>query len=493
MSDAGHTPPSGTDASVAVVKNLGWLMIGPIFRLLVAIPLAGFTAHQLGLEGYGEFNLALSLVAMFGVVANLGLNEVLTRSVAQRPGDAPVLWSSVLAFKAGPLSVYVGVLFGAAWCLGYSERMVWIVLLLGVAQWLISLENTTRSIFAGYQRMKVLGRFDVVKAIVETVVSFTILYLGYGVVHLAGVRLSMAVFGFCVTAVLLARQWRFRFAWPRWGLMLGLLPSGFRFAQASMLVSLYERSGFVLLAHLAGPAAVGLVSTASTLTEKIFWFAPIVQGVIFPFFSRLQVVERDRFRSAFARALRYQVLIAVGCGLSVSLLGPWLIRFVFPQEFHTAGLVVEVLGWTCAPKLISSLFVTVLQSLSQERRVSWVCAAQCLFYLGVTFVSVSWWGVMGFAWAYLAAEMLGVGLYALLLRRVDAFAEAETRSLVAITICGIALFFVTGLLPGGRDNWLGVMGVLLCFPALLVISRGVSRDDMRYLHGLWLNKRPSLA
>lgn len=479
--------------SVRVLKNLGWLMIGPVFRLAVGIPLAGFTAYHLGLESYGELHLALSLVVLLGVLANWGLNEVLTRSVAQRPEEAQALWVSVLTFKAGLLSVYIAVLVVFGWVLGYAADVLWMVLFLGVAQWMMSLDNASRAVFAGRQQMGVLGGADFAKVAIESILWFSVLALGYGAITLAGVRVVIAIFGFVWVTAMLATRLQIRLARPSWRRVTRMLPAGCQFAIASALTSIYERLGIVLLAQLIGPQAVALVSTATTLTEKIFWFVPSVQGAMFPFFSRLHVSGPDRFGSAFARALRYQVLLAVGCGLGASLLGPWVIRLVFPEAFWTAGRIVEVLGWSCAPKLVSSLLVTILQALSQERQVSWVNVIQCGVYILATFCCVSAWGVLGFAWAYLVAESIGVGLYGGCLWRMGAFADSEVGALVSILGCGVALFFATALFPGGRENCFVVIGALSCFPVLVVISHGVSREDMRYLQGLWMRRRPSVA
>lgn len=489
----GDPTSADTNASVTVVKNLGWLLLGPMLRLAVGIPLAGFTAQHLGLEGYGEFNLALSVVVMFGVLSNLGLNEVLNRAIAQRPEDAASLWMSVLAFKAGPLSAYLVVLLGVAWLFGYTPSVMWMVVLLGGAQWLISLDNTSRAVFAGYQRMGMLGGVEVAKVVIESVLWFSVLYLGFGALALAGVRIVIAALGFVISTLFLFRHFPIRFSRPQWSIATTLLPAGFRFASASALQSIYERIGFVMLAAFAGPQAVALVSTATTLTEKIFWFIPSVQGAIFPFFSRLQVVDRERLRSAFARALRYQLFISVGCGLGASILGPWVIRLVFPQDFWIAGAVVEILAWACVPKLVGSFLTTVLQALGHERQVSSISAIQCVSFICLTFVLIHWWGALGFAWAFFAAETLSVGLQGFLLRRAGFFADINLGSLSAIIACGVVLFGATAWLPGGRDNLLGELVLMVIFPILVLVSHGISLADVHYLQGLWLNKRPSAA
>jgi O-antigen/teichoic acid export membrane protein len=478
-------------ASATVVKNLVWLLLGPVLRLAIAIPLAGFTARSLGLEHYGEFNLALSVVVLLGVLSNLGLNEVLNRTVARQPETAQSLWLSVLAFKAGPLSVYLVILVSIAWLLGYSSSIMAMVLLLGGAQWLMSLENTSRAVFAGCQRMEILGRVEIGKVVIETLLWFTILYLGFGAVALAGGRLVIAALGFVFSTILVVHQFKFRFSRPQWRLAMDLLPSSLRFAQTSAVQSLYDRIGFVLLAAVAGAQAVALVSTATTLTEKIFWFAPSVQSAIFPFFSRLQVTETERVRSAVARALRYQFLVAVGCGLGTSVLGPWVIRLVFPREFWVAGAVIEILGWACVPKLVGNFLVTILQSLGYERRASWISALQCVTFGCGLLALAPWWGVFGFAWALLLAEMVATGVQLTLLQRSGVLSATKIGSLSAIVVSGLALFGAMDWLPGGRDNLLGELALLSSFPLLVILSRGVSHEDVNYLQGLWLNRRPS--
>jgi O-antigen/teichoic acid export membrane protein len=251
--------------------------------------------------------------------------------------------------------------------------------------------------------------------------------------------------------------------------------------------------GIVLLGHFLGTQAVALVGIATILTEKIFWFIPSMQNAVLPVFSNLQVTARERIGATFTRALRYQAVLAVGCGLGVSLLGPWVIRLIFPDQFWSAGAVVTILGWICVPRLIASLFVTVLQSLGKERQVSWIATAQCGLYLCTVMLFVQLWGLSGFAWAYLTAETTAFTLQASLLAHAGVLTEESLWSLFTALGSGLAVFWATLFLPGGHDNLLGVLGLCACYPLLLVVTRGISGEDVRYLHGLWTNGKPSTA
>jgi O-antigen/teichoic acid export membrane protein len=479
--------------STNVLKSISWLTVGPLLRLLIGIPLAGFTAHYLGLVGYGEFSLALSLSVMFSALANLGLNDVLVREVAQRPEQSESLWTSVVAFKVALLAGYVALVAAIAWLLGYSSTLLWLVVLLSAMQGSLSLDNSARAVFLGQQRTRVLGMLDVAKVLVDTACTMSVLLLGYGTVMLAGVRFATAVGMIPVTLVVLMRYLHVHVRVPRVQPALSLLPSGLRFASATVIQSIYDRLGIVLVGHLLGAQAVALVSTATVFTEKLYWFLPSVQNAIFPFFSNLHVMARDRLDSAFARAFRYQVIIAVGCGLGMSLLGPWIISVIFPSKFWVAGTIVMIFGWVCVPRLIGNLLTTVLQSLGKEREVSRIVAAQCGLFLCTIMIFLHLWGLNGFAWAYLIAETTAGTLQAWVLTRMGILTDESLVSLFMTLGSGLAVFSLTAFLPPISDNLFGLLGLLTCYPLLLIVTRRISGEDMRYLHKLWAPEKPLTA
>jgi len=310
---------------------------------------------------------------------------------------------------------------------------------------------------------------------------------------LAGARFATAVGTIPVTLVVLVRYFHVRLRWPRVQPALSLLPAGLRFASATVIQSIYDRMGIVLVGHLLGAQAVALVSTATVFTEKLYWFLPSVQNAIFPFFSNLHVVARDRLDSAFARAFRYQAIIAVGCGLGMSLLGPWVIRLVFPSKFWVAETIIMIFGWVCVPRLIGNLLTTVLQSLGKEREVSLIVATQCGLFLCTIVIFLRLWGLNGFAWTYLIAETTAGVLQAVVLTRMAILTEESLMSLLMTLGSGLAVFALATVLPPVGENLFGVLGLLTCYPLLLIATRRISGEDMRYLHGLWVNEKPLTA
>ena len=84
-----------------------WNAAGRGLPLLLALALTPVLVHQMGIERWGLFTLALALVGVFGVF-DLGLGAALTRALAARLGAGEGLSSTELASAALTALALVG-------------------------------------------------------------------------------------------------------------------------------------------------------------------------------------------------------------------------------------------------------------------------------------------------------------------------------------------------------------------------------------------------
>ncbi|HKA55017.1 MAG TPA: hypothetical protein VKJ47_15290, partial [Candidatus Binatia bacterium] len=103
------------------------------------------------------------------------------------------------------------------------------------------------------------------------------------------------------------------------------------------------------------------------------------------------------------------------------------------------------------------------------------------------------WGLAGFAWAYLIAEALTVILQAIVLAHTGILTGDHLRSLCMTLGSGLAIFALAAFLPEVSDNLFGLLGLLSGYPLLLIATRRISGEDMRYLLGLWTDEKPVTA
>jgi O-antigen/teichoic acid export membrane protein len=472
-----------------VGHNILWLGLSPLLRALIGIPVAGFVAHALGLAGYGEFNFALSFVVLFGVVANPGVNEALVRTVARRPGDVSRVWSSVVVLKVGLFALYVCVAVAAALLLGYGTSLVFLIAVMAAYQGLFSLENSARALFAGNQEMKPIAGYESIRAAFEISLTVVVLLLGVKVFGLAVSRVVLGLMGVGAYMVLIRRRFHLTLTEPSASVAGGLITSGMGFAAIALVGSINSRAGFLVLEHARGIEAVAIFSAAMAPVERLALFLPAIEGALFPFFSSIKVQDEGRFAAAVARVFRYQVLIAVGLGLSVSLLGPWVLRLVFPAEFAGAWPVLEVLGIAVALRAFNGLLTTTVLAQGLDRHIAWISVARCGTMLAAATALAAPMGAVGLAWATGLSEGVAAITLLAVLRRRGSLRVLRPASLVVPALLGAAIFVGFHLVPTGRESPMMPLLFATAYPLLLVGSRMVSREDLTYLLGLVVKER----
>lgn len=469
-----------TDAPGRVARNIVLLMLSPLLHAVLSLPLAGFVAYHLGVDGYGQFNFALSVAVLFSVTGNAGLNETLLRRAAADPPDLAALWSSVLAGKVVLVAGYVAILGLVATALGQTGPALGLVLVMGVYHGVQSLENTSLVLFSGRQDMKPVAGLGAAKVIADVLLTVLVLLAGAQAFGLAVSRAALGGVAMLAAFVAVRRWLRLPFVRPSLAHVRPLLAPGLSFALIAAIGSMNARAGVLVLERAHGLAAVGIFSAAMVLTERLYLFLPAIQDALFPFFSAMRAEEEAQFTSSLARTIRYQCLLAIGLGLGVTLVGPWALRLVFPPSFGGVRAVLEVLGIAVALHTLGGLLRTALLARGCERAVARVATLQCVVNLAAAAVLVGPLGAVGLAWASGLSE--GVALLALvaLLWRRGSVRAADLAPLAVPALCGLALFAAFAAIPNARDSLVVPVAVAAAYPPLLFAARAISREDVQY-------------
>jgi O-antigen/teichoic acid export membrane protein len=478
---AGEGKPAESRAQGRVVRNVLWLALDPALRVLVAIPLAGFTARQLGVTGYGQLSFALAFAGLLGAANNLGLNEVLQREVARQPPDLSPLWSTVWWSKLVPCVVYVASLVALAGILGHDWLVVTLIALMGAYLGLVSLDNSARAVFAGKQEMSTVARLDIAKLLAEVGLTVSVLLAGAGVLGLGGARVLVGAAGGLATTWLAFRRFGLRITAPAPSLLRPLLLPALSFAGIAAVRMVNSRAGVLVLEQRRGLDEVALFTAALMPVERIFLLIPVLESALFPFFAAMRRDQTEWFSSALARALRYQAVVAGGLGLGVSLLGPPALAIIFPRAFDDAGRALEVLGISVATRTLSTLLVTAMTARGLERRVVEALALQGVATVAMALAWTGTGGATGLAWATAVSDVLALlFVLAVLLRRGGLAARWPAVAGIPLALAaGLYLAFWLTQPSGHRTLWALLFSA--AYPLAVLLCRVVSRDDLAYI------------
>lgn len=418
-------------AAQLAVRNFGWLMGEKAVRLLFGVGVGFWMARHLGPERLGTLGYCMALVTLLSFVPSMGLDAVVKRDLLLRPDKmSDVLISSfILRLSAGGLSfLAVWVVVSCGWGLSGEEPRLLLILGLTLFQpalfipdlWLQIQLRAKSSVIAqltalvassGLRAWLILANASLTAFAWVVVGEMLIGAVGIFVfARQAGMLMPLSLARFSTMRQLVAQSWPLMFA--------------------SLAIIVYMKIDEVMLRHLAGPAALGIYSAATKLSEMWYFLPTALAASLLPALLR----ARERNEEVYARRQQqyYDLSAAVAYGLSIptALIAPWLVRLAYGAEFDAAGPILAVHIW-------SSIFVflgvargqwLVNEGLQGFYLIATLAGALANVLLNLMFIPR--WAGLGAAWATVISYALAAWLASYFHPQVRATAVMQTRALL---------------------------------------------------------------
>jgi O-antigen/teichoic acid export membrane protein len=282
-----------------------------------------------------------------------------------------------------------------------------------------------------------------------------------------------------VAAHYLRPELKGRFRWPmlRSSLAYGaaLLPGDF----AGSLTPLVTQG---ILANVKSMAAAGVLTVASKFAQPLTILAYAFSAAFNPIYFSMRKEGTAAGLQRLAVTARNVWALAIFGALGVALLGPSLIVFMMPANYHEAGALLPILVVSFLGMIINSLFGCEIYYSKQTWWVPFIVYSSAAVDVTVSALTVSRYGAAGVAWGASARAITNSLLFAVISLRLVKIPH-QWFSLLRITLCGVAaacaLFWMSR--QGGIAEFaVGVLGVV-AFPILLWVTGDSSVRDGLHL------------
>lgn len=458
-------------SGISLGRPTAILLFGRAAGYPLALLNAVVIARVLGAEALGTYAYAMGLAALFGLLPNLGIPTLLTRTVARSPDGGAGMVTA--AFRAQMLVAGVVLVLVPAFAALLPEQPVPLgYAVLAAAQLCLgTLAWPYLAVLAGRARYDLVAIVELASGVSGTVcvlaaaaLSGTV--LAFLVAHVAATALAVAVTRRAAVPHLPPGPDR---ALPLNRLFRQAAPLG----ATAAVQSLYTRLDVVMLGQMAPPSALGLYSAAYKPINLAVAFGNTVAGVLLPLMA---AEPRGGTPPAFARAMRWLWAAAPGMAVCVSGLAGPVLRALFGAEFAAAAPILVVLAWSAAANWLYAPLAISLQARDRER--SWLLSlALAALVNGVgNLWAIPRWGGLGAAGVTLASETLLLGLGTGLAWRELALLPAARP--VAAGLAGAAAgMLILSVLSG----WAPVSATALALAAYLVVLlawRTIGAEDL---------------
>lgn len=404
--------------------------------------LATLVPRLLGPTDFGQFALALSIVAIGSLMLSFGSFGLIVRFVpsvgrAERPALARSLAVRLIAWRA--LQVTVVTLVAVILIIGFPNAFPLVTTTLIVAALALDVGATL-----AFQVVLALGRTNLWSfryPIQNALLIIFAVSLGTAAGRSGAIGAVTAASGAALvlgTIVVAAPLWRAQKGFP---IPAGARRYGIYTAIGSFFVFVYQRGGVVAVAGLNGSSveigyaglAVGVAIAGTSAVGQAF-------AVQLPGLVERAGTDSEAAEAGARRLARNVQFILLPCTLASAVALDALVTTIVGAEYRdaTSALVPALALIPLAPLLGLGGQIAALR-LQQERRLV-AAAAGAAAFLIVAIATVPVWGAAGGTFALLAATATGAVTFALVLP------GALTPALIATGFGGAALVLAAGSL-----------------------------------------------
>ena len=326
-------------------QNTAWSFIEKIVNYGIRFVIAVLLARYLQPEYYGIYSYAVSYIGIFAVIANLGLDRVVVKSLASDSLDNNAIIGTALVLKLLGAALSVVLVITSLFFTKLSDDTKAITSIMCISAIFLSF-----NVFSFYFQAKVQFKVAAIVSVIATILSNGVkLFL-----IINGYQLKFFAYAVILDAILLAIA--LSLAYHRYSFPLGnlkfnrkiaynLLQQSLPLVFSGVVMSLYMKTDQLMLMALMSEKDVGLYQTARQLSEA-WYFVPIVfVGSLLP--ALVQTKKKSQFLYMVRLRSLYKLMIWGSLSLIfiTIIISEKLILFLYGSAYKESSEVLVFHIW----------------------------------------------------------------------------------------------------------------------------------------------------
>ena len=326
--------------------NTSWLMGERILRMAVSLFVGIFVARYLGPERYGLLSYANSFVGIFIVLGTLGLDDIIVRELVKTPEQQEkILGSSFLLKLVGTLLMWMAILAAVPFTKNDFQTNILIIIIAFGA--VFQAFNVIDFNFQAKVKSKFIVHAQFVQLIISSIVKIILVVNETPLIWFASV--------YCLDAIVLAMglifvyfyngnnifHWKWSFETSKY-----LLRDSWPLMFAGVVVSVYMKIDQVMIKEMLGAKEVGLYAAAVKLSEAWYFLPLAITSSLFPAIINAKLYQKEDYFQRLQKLYDLMVWIAVAIALPTAILSPWIVEFLYGNEYLESSSVLNIHIWS---------------------------------------------------------------------------------------------------------------------------------------------------
>lgn len=398
-------------------------LIGKLLVGLLSVVVIKLLTKYLTQEQYGDYNFIYDFLAVFGIIADLGLYTVAVREMSRDESRIPILLGNVLTIRTfvGILAMVAATIFGfliPRFMPDHADGAISIGIGIASVTVLLALLNgTLTSLLQVHYRMKE----SAIALVVGKIIS--IAYIAY-VVLIAFTKNPTTGFYHVVAAgiignagMLFCTWWytrkiteiHYRFDW---NLIREVFIKALPYGLALMLSTIYFRLNTILLFNIKGSQEVALYSVGMRLIESLTIISLYFMNSVLPVLTKSIEAHDGRHNSIIQNAFDFLAMMSFAIVAGGYVLAYPVVAIVSDPKylsrltsgFYGSDIALQILVFALMFSFINTLFSFVLISVNKQKKLLWINIGAIALNLIINALVIPKYGFRGAAMTSVVAE-----------------------------------------------------------------------------------------
>lgn len=335
--------------------NTSWLFIGRLINIIVGFLATTYVIRTLGPESYGTLSYIISFAGLGSVIANLGIDQIVTRDIIIEKKARGEMLGTAFVLKVCGAIVALTTIVIASIGAGNTPYITLLIAFLS-SSFIFSAFNIINIVFQADVRSKY-------PTIVSLFVVFILALLKIAAIY-AGLPLSALVGVFFLESVLYAlgfvyiycREYgysAYQFSFNRTR-AVRVLKESWPLILSSAFVAVYARIDQIMLGTIIDQKAVGFYDAAVRIAELWYFLPGIITASLFPALVNAHTHDAHAYSIRISRLYSLLFWLAFGITVTIILLAPLIVQILYGPEYGNSIRILQLyVGGTIPIFLIS--------------------------------------------------------------------------------------------------------------------------------------------
>lgn len=451
--------------------------------------------NVVGAEDYGFYFSIFNFAFLFNILLDLGITNFNNRNIAQHNHLLKKHFSSIVVLKFLLAVLYTGLIFLAAWMIGYNREQFLILIWVGLNNFLLSFILYLRSNISGL----LMFRTDSVLSVLDRVLMIVICgVLLWGNVTAEPFRIEWFVYAqtaaYLITLVIAAgiviRKSAFRKLKWNWPFFIMILRQSFPFAVLVLLMSIYSRVDSVFIERLlpgeVGYRQSGIFAMGYRLLDAANQLAMLFGVLLLPIFSRMIKLKQplaEMVKLPFSILITFAVIASIGSFFFryeiMELLysrQPDELTEAFDARIEQAAQIFGIIMFGFLGTALMYIFSTLLTANGNLKQLNIIAALGIVINFSLNIILVPSLEATGAAIASLSTQLFTGVAYLLLVQRFFRF-RVNVSFIIRISVFVTAVLLLNLGVKQFIENWMA--GLMIMVIVSLFLSAMLKLLDLR--------------